>query len=79
MAHHETWDDYGHPDQLRGEQLPQLSRISAVCDSWDAMTEDRCYRKGMTAEYATQVIREGAGFQWDAELIEVLLSLQAAL
>lgn len=74
-AHHENWDSSGYPDGLAGEQIPRLSRIIAVCDSWDAMTTDRSYRRGMDHAFAAQIMGEGAGGQWDAALVDVLLGI----
>src|SRR5262249_22375698 len=51
-SHHERWDGLGYPDGTAGEKTHVLARIVAVADAFDAMTSDRPYRKGMTAEAA---------------------------
>lgn len=68
--HHESWDGSGYPDGLAGENCPQLARIVAVADSIDAMGSDRPYRKGMPVERVEAILREGAGKQWDADVID---------
>lgn len=64
-SHHERFDGFGYPDGLVGNDIPQLGRILAVADAFDAMTSDRPYRKGMTKEQALAIIESGAGTQWD--------------
>ena len=67
--HHERWDGKGYPDALAGEEIPLLARILAVADTYDAMTSDRPYRKGMPQEVAVKILQESAGTQFDAELV----------
>ncbi len=50
LCHHERWDGTGYPMELSGENIPLLSRILAVADAYDAMTEDRVYKKTMSKE-----------------------------
>ncbi|MEN0110500.1 MAG: HD-GYP domain-containing protein [Planctomycetota bacterium] len=68
--HHESWDGRGYPDGLAGEACPWLARIVAVADAIDAMGSDRPYRKGMPAERYESILREGAGQQWDADVVD---------
>ena len=49
-SHHERYDGKGYPDKLEGEKIPYAARIVAVCDSFDAMTSDRSYRKALPDE-----------------------------
>src|SRR5262249_41421263 len=51
-CHHERWDGSGYPRGLKGEQIPLGSRIVAVADAYDAITEERCYNEPMTPEVA---------------------------
>lgn len=79
--HHERWDGLGYPDGLKGEEIPLLARIVAIADTWDAMTGDRVYRKGMTVETALSILEQEAGSgQWDpalmAEFIRMIRSEQ---
>jgi HD-GYP domain-containing protein (c-di-GMP phosphodiesterase class II) len=73
--HHEGWDGKGYPDGLAGEAIPLGARILAVADTFDALTSDRPYRDGMDLGKATSILREGAGSQWDARVVEALLAI----
>ena len=73
--HHERVDGGGYPDHLRGSDIPLGARIVAAADGWDAMTSDRPYRAGMPQEEALYVLRNGAGAQWDAAVVDALLHL----
>jgi PAS domain S-box-containing protein/diguanylate cyclase (GGDEF)-like protein len=67
---HERWDGGGYPDGLREVHIPLGARIIAVCDSYDAMTSDRPYRKAMGQEEALSELRNCAGTQFDPEVVE---------
>jgi len=69
--HHERWDGKGYPDGLKGEEIPLLARIVAVADAFDAMINDRPYRKALSKEKALKILRTGAGTQWDPEIVEI--------
>ena len=56
--HHERWDGRGYPDRLRGEEIPLMVRIVSIADSWDAITGDRVYRKGMSFTEAVSILEE---------------------
>jgi response regulator RpfG family c-di-GMP phosphodiesterase len=70
LYHHERFDGRGYPDGLQGHDIPIEGRILAVADAYDAMTSDRPYRKGMPQEKAESILRDGAGKQWDPEMID---------
>ncbi len=70
LFHHERVDGRGYPDGLHGEEIPLDGRLLAVVDAYDAMTSDRPYRSGMPPLRAQEILRGGAGTQWDAELID---------
>jgi diguanylate cyclase (GGDEF)-like protein len=67
--HHERWDGRGYPDQLAGEAIPENARIIAIADAYDAMTSNRVYRAAMPHEKVLNILREGAGVQWDARMV----------
>jgi response regulator RpfG family c-di-GMP phosphodiesterase len=75
LHHHERWNGKGYPGGLKGESIPFLSRILAVADVYDAMASDRAYRKRLADEVVLQTIREGAGVDFDGEVVEIFLSL----
>jgi putative two-component system response regulator len=62
--HHERWDGSGYPDGLVGEEIPLIARIFQVVDVWDALTNDRCYRKALSAERALGIIIEECERGW---------------
>ncbi|SDM58577.1 HDIG domain-containing protein [Bacillus sp. OK048] len=69
-SHHERWDGNGYPDQLKGEEIPLLARVSAIADAFDAMTSSRSYRDAMPFEEAYNRIIEGRGSQFDPVLVD---------
>jgi putative two-component system response regulator len=73
--HHERYDGRGYPDGLKGEDIPFYSRIIAVADSYDAMTSDRPYRKGMDCVDAVNEIKDNAGTQFDPYLARKFVNL----
>lgn len=78
---HERWDGHGYPDGLAGSEIPIGARIIAVCDAYDAMVTDRCYRRSIGPAAAVEELRSCAGTQFDADVVEVflrLLSLEGA-
>jgi putative two-component system response regulator len=70
--HHEAYDGHGYPDGLRGGSIPLLARIVAVCDAFDALTNDRPYRPRLSAQEAIAILNGGAGRQWDPQLVSLL-------
>ena len=71
LHHHEMWDGSGYPGGLKGEYIPLGARIVAIMDAFDAMTTDRCYRKGMSIEQALATLEKFAGSQFDPNLVSV--------
>lgn len=76
LHHHERYDGRGYPDGLAGENIPIDGRIIAVADAYDAMTSDRPYRAGMTHERAEEILRNGAGQQWDPAAIDAFFAVR---
>jgi diguanylate cyclase (GGDEF)-like protein len=70
---HERWDGRGYPDGLAGEDVPLESRIIAVCDAYHAMTTDNAYRTRLGRSEAIRRLRQGAGSQFDPQVVEVTL------
>jgi HD-GYP domain-containing protein (c-di-GMP phosphodiesterase class II)/DNA-binding CsgD family transcriptional regulator len=71
-AHHERWDGEGYPDGLRGESIPVLSRIIAVCDAFVAIATDRPHRRGIGPEAALEHVTQQRATQFDPAAVEAL-------
>jgi putative nucleotidyltransferase with HDIG domain len=69
--HHERWDGKGYPDGLSGEDIPLTARILTVVDCFDAVREDRQYRKGMSRAEAIDLIVRGSGTQYDPRIVGI--------
>ena len=78
VAHHERPDGRGYPRGLSGAQIPVEGQIVGLADSFDAMTSDRTYRKGMDVPTAAAEIRRCAGAQFDPKVAAALLSMDLA-
>lgn len=75
LYHHERMDGNGYPEGLVGEEIPFLARIMAVADTFDALTSDRPYRKGLPHRTAVEVVRNASGSQLDASVVAAFLRL----
>ena len=73
--HHERVDGKGYPDGIAGEKLDLGSRILAVADTYDAMTTDRPYRKGLSRETAVAELQRVMGSQLDSDIVQAFLSI----
>ncbi|MGH2755169.1 MAG: HD-GYP domain-containing protein [Actinomycetota bacterium] len=80
LHHHECWDGSGYPAGLSEQGIPLYSRVIAVADTYDALTSARPYRAGCSRREAIEVLRTGAGVQFDPHVVEAFIStLPAAL
>jgi len=68
--HHERVEGQGYPDGLKGDEIPLLSRIICVADSFDSMTSDRPYRSARTIEYAVSELKSCSNSQFDSTVVE---------
>ena len=73
--HHERWDGKGYPDGLSRESIPLLSRVIAVVDAYDAMTNNRSYRHAISASKAMAELRRCAGSQFDPFIVSEFLQM----
>jgi HD-GYP domain-containing protein (c-di-GMP phosphodiesterase class II) len=73
--HHENHDGSGYPHGLKGDEIPLEARIVHVADVYDAISSDRAYRKSMSMQRVLETLKEGAGSQFDPNVVEALLSL----
>jgi diguanylate cyclase (GGDEF)-like protein len=74
-AHHERWDGSGYPGGISGEDIPEAAQITSVADSFDAMTSDRPYRAGRSAEAAIEELRACSGMQFSPRVVDALVRL----
>jgi putative nucleotidyltransferase with HDIG domain len=76
---HEAWDGSGYPAGLRGEAIPLGSRITAIVDTFDALTWGRVYREPVSFDHAASEVRRCAGTQFDPGAVEVWLSIAGSI
>jgi putative nucleotidyltransferase with HDIG domain len=75
LAHHERPDGTGYPDRLVTKDIPIIARIISVADSFHAMISKRPYRQSMPVLRALDVLRAGAGTQWDSDVIDTMIGV----
>ena len=75
LTHHERWDGAGYPRGLRGEEIPLVGRICAVCDVFDALTSQRPYKKPWPFEEAIKEIKRLSGSYFDPKVVEAFLEI----
>lgn len=73
LYHHERYDGRGYPFQISGDKIPIEGRLIAVADTFDAMTSNRPYRKGLEPELAIEELEKGKGTQFDPECVDALV------
>ena len=73
--HHERYDGKGYPEQLSGEKIPFLARITAIADTFDAMTSRRSYRDSLPIETVISEIEDCKGTQFDPEIATVFINI----
>lgn len=75
LLHHEWWNGNGYPRGLKGENIPLECRILAIVDAYDAMTNDRPYRKALSWQEAIQELGKCAGTQFDPKLVADFINM----
>lgn len=73
LSHHERYNGSGYPAGLKGEEIPLVSRIIAVADSYDAMTNDRSYREKMSSDDAANELIKCSGILYDPNIVSVFI------
>jgi len=73
--HHERWDGTGYPYGIAHDEIPLVSQILQLADSWDAMRSDRAYRKGLTIDEAVEEIKINKGKQFSPKIVNVFLRM----
>ena len=74
--HHEKWNGMGYPDKLAGDNIPLCSRIMAVADVCDAVSQKRCYREAMPLEECFAIIEKGRGTDFDPQIVDVFMDIK---
>ena len=77
LFHHEHWDGNGYPHGISREQIPLSARIVAVADVFDALASKRVYKDSWPHEKCVETIRNEAGKQFDADIVEVFLQVES--
>lgn len=75
LYHHERWDGTGYPEGKKGEEIPLISRIINIIDSFDVMISGRVYQKEKSIEEAMEEIKRGAGTQFDPFLSGIFIEM----
>ncbi len=78
-CHHERWDGKGYPQGIAGRAIPLSARIMAVADVFDALVSKRSYKEAFSCEKAVAIMKEGAGTQFDPQIIAVFLDIAPAM
>ena len=73
--HHERYDGKGYPNGAKGDEIPEIARIIAVADAYDAMTSKRSYRDPLPQDVVREEIVKGSGTQFDPRFAEIMLKL----
>lgn len=77
--HHERIDGKGYPEGLKNGDIPYAAKIVAIADTYHALISDRPYRRGMDIDKALSILKEGAGTQWDSDLIRTFIQIAPSL
>ena len=75
FGHHERWDGSGYPRGLKGEQIPLISRIISVAETYERVLNRRSLPLSERKKAALKVIEDGAGSQFDPHIVDVVLQL----
>jgi len=76
LSHQEKWDGSGYPQGLAGDDIPIAARLMAVADVYDALISRRVYKDGMSHEKAVQIMVEGRGKHFDADMFDAFIEIQ---
>ena len=79
LHHHEKYDGTGYPDGLKGEKINIISRIMAVIDVYDALVNDRVYKKAMSYEVAEEYIISQSGKAFDPKIVNIFMNAKSKL
>ena len=74
-SHHERWNGNGYPRGLKGEEIPLVSRIVAVCDVFDALTSERPYKEAWSVENTVAEMENQSGKMFDPNVLHTFMDL----
>lgn len=74
-CHHEKWDGNGYPRGLKGEEIPLSARIFSIVDVFDALSNDRPYRKALPIDEIKVYLKEQSGKHFDPMIVNAFISL----
>ncbi|MGK0466184.1 HD-GYP domain-containing protein [Clostridium sp.] len=74
LNHHEKWDGSGYPSGLIGNNIPLTARIVAIADVFDALANERVYKKAYPIETCIKILKEERNKHFDGELVDLFLS-----
>ena len=77
LTHHERWDGSGYPRGLKGEDIPLVGRIVAICDVFDALTVRRPYKVAFALEKAYSIVRQGRGSHFDPAVVQAFFAAES--
>ena len=77
LTHHERWDGSGYPNGLKGDEIPMVGRISAVCDVFDALMSRRPYKDAWPVQETLDELRRRSGTQFDPRVVDAFMSVLA--
>ena len=75
-SHHEKWNGMGYPHGLKGDEIPLMGRLMAIVDVYDALTDERPYKKAFTHEESISIIREEKGKHFDPYITDIFLKYE---
>jgi len=75
LTHHEKYNGKGYPNQLQGEEIPTVGRITAIADVFDALTSERPYKKAWSIETAIELIEQESCQHFDPELVRLFIKI----
>jgi putative two-component system response regulator len=73
--HHEKWDGTGYPFGLKGYNIPLEGRLMAIADVYDALIDQRSYKKSSTHDEAIKIISRGKGNHFDPVLVDLFITV----
>ena len=75
LTHHERWDGTGYPQRLKGEDIPIVSRITAIADAYDVMRSGRFYKRTLSKKEAIKELEKSSGTQFDPDLVKTFVEI----